>query len=137
MERKTRTGGKEALRKEVSPSAFVVSRNDWIVGKINHIGGLQNGKVHLQWLGYWIGIGHPLAFVEKDGFLFAVVQRLGLVATIPALIFGILRDVIDGACVKGSWYSRSGSVPVISYEDCTGRFHRVQISASLPQPTPE
>lgn len=39
---------KEALRKEVSPSAFVVSRNDWIVGKINHIGGLQNGKVHLQ-----------------------------------------------------------------------------------------
>lgn len=90
-----------------------------------------------QWLGYWIRIGHPLAFVEKDGFLFAVVQRLGLVATIPALIFGILRDVIDGACVKGSWYSRSGSVPVISYEDCTGRFHRVQISASLPQPTPE
>lgn len=32
--------------------------------------------------------------------------------------------------------SRGGSVPVISYEDCTGRFHRVQISASLPQPTP-
>ena len=28
-----RTAGKEALRKEVSPSAFVVSRNDWIVGK--------------------------------------------------------------------------------------------------------
>ena len=24
---------KEALRKEVSPSAFVISRNDWIVGK--------------------------------------------------------------------------------------------------------
>ena len=42
------TAGAEALRKEVSPSAFVVSRNDWIVGKINHIGGLQNGKVHLQ-----------------------------------------------------------------------------------------
>lgn len=101
MERKTRTGGKEALRKEVSPSAFVVSRNDWIVGKINHIGGLQNGKVHLQWLGYWIGIGHPLAFIEKDGFLFTVVQRLGFVAAIPALIFGILRDVTDGACVKG------------------------------------
>ena len=39
---------KEALRKEVPPSAFVISRNDWIVGKINHIGRLQNGKVHLQ-----------------------------------------------------------------------------------------
>ena len=32
--------------------------------------------------------------------------------------------------------SCGGSVPVISYEDCTVRFHRVQISASLPQPTP-
>lgn len=32
--------------------------------------------------------------------------------------------------------SRGGSVPVISYEDCAVRFHRVQISASLPQPTP-
>ena len=42
------TSPREALRKEVSPSAFVISRNDWIVGKINHIGGLQNGKVHLQ-----------------------------------------------------------------------------------------
>lgn len=41
-------GLKEALRKEVPPSAFVISRNDWIVGKINHIGRLQNGKVHLQ-----------------------------------------------------------------------------------------
>jgi hypothetical protein len=27
--------------------AFVIGRNDWIVGKINHIGGLQNGQVHL------------------------------------------------------------------------------------------
>lgn len=54
-----------------------------------------------QWMGYWIGIGHPLAFIEKDGFLFTVVQRLGFVAAIPALIFGILRDVTDGACVKG------------------------------------
>lgn len=45
---KIKSSPKEALRKEVSPSAFVVSRNDWIVGKINHIGGLQNGKVHLQ-----------------------------------------------------------------------------------------
>ena len=30
---KKRDGPKEALRKEVSPSAFVISRNDWIVGK--------------------------------------------------------------------------------------------------------
>ena len=45
---KVRECAGEALRKEVPPSAFVISRNDWIVGKINHIGGLQNGKVHLQ-----------------------------------------------------------------------------------------
>ena len=31
-----------------TPSAFVIGRNDWVVGKINHIGGLQNGEVHLQ-----------------------------------------------------------------------------------------
>ena len=38
--------GRGFVRKS-SPSAFVIGRNDWIVGKINHIGGLQNGQVHL------------------------------------------------------------------------------------------
>ena len=39
---------KERLHKEVaSPFGFVINRIDWIVGKINHIGGLQNGQVHL------------------------------------------------------------------------------------------
>lgn len=36
------------LRKEVlSLSAFVISQNDRIVGKINHIGGLHNEKQSL------------------------------------------------------------------------------------------
>ena len=39
--------GRGFVRKS-SPSAFVIGRNDWVVGKINHIGGLQNGEVHLQ-----------------------------------------------------------------------------------------
>lgn len=34
--------GRGFVRKS-SPSACVIGRNDWIVGKINHIGGLQNG----------------------------------------------------------------------------------------------
>ena len=34
--------GRGFIRKS-SPSACVIGRNDWIVGKINHIGGLQNG----------------------------------------------------------------------------------------------
>ena len=38
--------GRGFVRKS-SPSACVIGRNDWIVGKINHIGGLQNGQVHL------------------------------------------------------------------------------------------
>lgn len=43
---KTPPKGRGFVRKS-SPSAFVIGRNDWIVGKINHIGGLQNGQVHL------------------------------------------------------------------------------------------
>lgn len=45
MQKKT-PQGRGFVRKS-SPSAFVIGRNDWIVGKINHIGGLQNGQVHL------------------------------------------------------------------------------------------
>ena len=47
-----------------------------------------------------VGIGYPFTFVEEQRFLLAVVQRLGLVAAIPALIFGILQNVSDGACVE-------------------------------------
>ncbi len=37
-----------------------------------------------------VGIGYPLTFIKEQRFLLAVVQRLGLVAAIPTLIFGIL-----------------------------------------------
>ena len=47
-----------------------------------------------------VGIEHPFTFVEERCLFLAVVQRLGLVAAIPALIFGILQNVSDGACVE-------------------------------------
>ena len=47
IEQKKRSSEGRGFVRKSSPSAFVIGRNDWIVGKINHIGGLQNGQVHL------------------------------------------------------------------------------------------